>query len=65
MNKPTPDDIRAAIASAETGNCLDPTVTPVCWHCDLFDDAGVRVCGGDGHTAAEVIAMAWLCAWAP
>jgi hypothetical protein len=63
--KPAPDDIRAAITNAETGNWIDSSVAPVCWHCILYDDAGVRAGDGNGHTAGEAMAMAWCCYWDP
>jgi hypothetical protein len=59
MNKPTADDIRTAIANAETGNWLDASVTPVCWDCVLLKD-GVQAGGGSGHTAGEAMGLAWL-----
>jgi hypothetical protein len=63
--KPASADILAAIAKAELGDWIDPTVVPVRWHCDLYDADGQRVGDGDGHTATEAMALAWLCVWAP
>jgi hypothetical protein len=65
MDRPTPDDIRAAITQVETGEWLDPSVTPVCWSCDLYDPDGVKVVNAQGHTAAEAARLAWVCAMAP
>ena len=63
--KPSPADIAIAIAKAELGDWMDPIDWPVRWSCELYDPAGKLVGDGDAPTAAEAMALAWLCAWAP
>jgi hypothetical protein len=38
---------------------------PLSWLCELYDSAGQRISDGNGHTAAEAMALAWIAAWAP
>lgn len=64
-SKPTPADILAAIGHAEAGDWIDPSKEPVCWCCVLDGPDGRRWGDGIAHTAAQAMAMAWLCAWAP
>ena len=63
--KPTPDDIRAAITNAETGNWLDRSVTPICSSCDLYGPDAVHIGDGNADNAAAAAAMAWLSYCAP
>lgn len=63
--KPTATDIAAAIARAEKGGWIDPCEVPLNWLCELYDPEGRRVGNGNGVTAPEAMAMAWLHVWAP
>jgi hypothetical protein len=65
MSKPTPADIVIAIAKAESGDWIDPLYEPIHWNCDLYAPDGRRAGDGGAHTAAQAMAMAWLCVWAP
>jgi hypothetical protein len=65
MMKPSPADIAIAIAKAELGDWIDPTDVPLNWSCELYTPNGERAGDGNAHTAAEAMALAWLCAWAP
>jgi hypothetical protein len=40
-------------------------VAPVRWSCELYGPDGRLAGGGDGSTATEAMAFAWLSAWAP
>ena len=62
---PTPDDIRAAITAAETGNWIDPTVTPVCWSCTLYNPGGEYVGDGEADSAGVSMGLAWVAYCAP
>jgi|SRR5215472_5870280 len=64
-DRPTSADIAIAIANAELGDWIDPLNTPLNWLCELYDLEGKRVGDGNGHTAREAMAMAWLCVHAP
>ena len=64
-SKPTPADIMTAIAKAEAGDWIDPLYEPIHWFCDLYAPDGRSAGNGCGHTAAQAMAMAWLCVWAP
>jgi len=63
--KLTPADIAVAIGKAATGDWIDPCETPINWGCVLYDPEGKRAGDGNAHTAAEAMALAWLCVWAP
>ena len=63
--KPTPADIRIAIANAESGNWIDPSVTPVNWGCRLYQPNGEFAVDGQALTADQAMAMAWLNCWGP
>ena len=65
MSKPTPADIIVAIAKAESGDWINPSDEPINWFCELYDPDGKPAGNGSAHTAAQAMAMAWLCAWAP
>lgn len=63
---PSPADIRRAIRMAEAGTWVHyPEDDPTCWACYLIEPDGRRFCNGDGHTAADAMALAWLHRWAP
>jgi hypothetical protein len=38
---------------------------PIYWDCQLYDANGTRMGDGCAHTAAEAMALAWLCCWTP
>jgi len=63
--KPSPADILIAIAKAELGDWVEPLNAPLRWSCELYDPDGQRAGDGDADTAAEAMALAWLCCWAP
>jgi hypothetical protein len=62
--KPTPVDILTAIAAAESGDWIDPSVEQNYWDCKLRSPKG-RVYTGQAYTAAEAMGLAWLRVWAP
>jgi hypothetical protein len=64
-DKPTADDIKDAIAAAETGDWIDPSVQPGSWYrCTLYDPEGQQVGDGDALTRGMAMGLAWLHHWA-
>jgi hypothetical protein len=64
-SRPTAADIMTAIAKAESGDWIDPSEEPINWYAELRNPEGTWFWNGNGHTAAEAMALAWLHAWAP
>jgi hypothetical protein len=63
--RPTSADILVAIAKVAANDWIDPTFEPIYWYCQLYNVDGTRTGDGCAHTAAEAMALAWLCCWAP
>jgi hypothetical protein len=64
-DRPTSADILVAITKVAARDWIDPAIEPIYWDCQLYDANGSRAGDGCGHTAAEAMALAWLCCWAP
>jgi hypothetical protein len=65
MARPTADDIREAIKSAETGDWIDPSEQPNCWECILYNPDGQPAGNGHAHTPGKAMGLAWLHFWVP
>ena len=64
-DRPTSADILVAIAKVAAMDWIDPASEAIYWDCQLYDANGIRMGDGCAHTAAEAMALAWLCCWAP
>jgi len=64
-DRPTSADILVAIAKVAATDWIDPAFESSYWDCQLYDANGTRMGDGCAHTAAEAMALAWLCCWAP
>jgi hypothetical protein len=63
--KPSSADIRRAIDMVRLGTWIDSTDVPDRYQCYLYDPAGELSGNGDGRTAEDAMALAWLHRWAP
>jgi len=63
-NHPTPTEIAEVIADVQDGCIFDPSEEPDCWSCNIYK--GDRWFGeGQGFSAGEAAACAWIHAHAP
>lgn len=64
MNHPTPTDIAAVVNDVARGNVFDPAEHAQFWDCRIYN--GDRSFGeGQGSSAGEAMAYAWIHAHAP
>jgi hypothetical protein len=63
--RPSAADITRAIDIINAGAWLEPLEQGPCWHCVAYGETGEAACSGDGPTATEGAALAWIGVWQP